>query len=103
MSPLRRRGGPMMQGFAVYVHWPFCKSKCPYCDFNSHVRERIDETAWADALVSALDRQAGGLGGRTVDSVFFGGGTPSLMAPATVARVLTRIADHWSMAPNVEI
>jgi oxygen-independent coproporphyrinogen-3 oxidase len=89
--------------FAVYVHWPFCKSKCPYCDFNSHVRDRIDETAWADALVAALDRQADGLQSRTVHSVFFGGGTPSLMAPATVGRVLARIARHWSMARDVEI
>ena len=89
--------------FGVYVHWPFCKSKCPYCDFNSHVRERIDEAAWADALVSALDRQAPELPGRIVSSIFFGGGTPSLMAPATVARVLARIADHWRLAENVEI
>jgi oxygen-independent coproporphyrinogen-3 oxidase len=89
--------------FGVYVHWPFCKSKCPYCDFNSHVRERIDEAAWAGALVTALDRQAAGLAGRTVSSVFFGGGTPSLMTPATVAAVLARIAQHWRLAPDVEI
>jgi oxygen-independent coproporphyrinogen-3 oxidase len=89
--------------FGVYVHWPFCKSKCPYCDFNSHVRERIDEAAWADALVAALDRQAPNLRGRTVSSIFFGGGTPSLMAPATVARVLARIADHWRLAADLEI
>jgi len=89
--------------FAIYVHWPFCKSKCPYCDFNSHVRERIDEAAWRNALIAALDRQAAALGGRTVSSIFFGGGTPSLMAPATVAAVLARIADHWTLAPDVEI
>jgi putative oxygen-independent coproporphyrinogen III oxidase len=89
--------------FGIYVHWPFCKSKCPYCDFNSHVRERIDGAAWADGLIAALDRQAVGLAGRTVASVFFGGGTPSLMEPATVARVLARIAHHWSLAPDVEI
>ncbi|MBV8166364.1 MAG: radical SAM protein, partial [Alphaproteobacteria bacterium] len=89
--------------FAVYVHWPFCKSKCPYCDFNSHVRERIDEDAWARALVAALDRQAADLAGRSVSSIFFGGGTPSLMAPATVARVLARIAEHARLAPDLEI
>jgi oxygen-independent coproporphyrinogen-3 oxidase len=89
--------------FAVYVHWPFCKSKCPYCDFNSHVRDRIDEAAWRDALIAALDRQAPSLAGRTVSSVFFGGGTPSLMAPATVAAVLDRIARHWCLAPDIEI
>ena len=89
--------------FAIYVHWPFCKSKCPYCDFNSHVRERIDEAAWRDALIAALDRQAAALDGRTVSSIFFGGGTPSLMAPTTVAAVLARIADHWPLAPDAEI
>ena len=89
--------------FGVYVHWPFCKSKCPYCDFNSHVRERIDESAWATALIAALDRQALTLAGRTVSSIFFGGGTPSLMQPATVARVLERIATHWDLAADIEI
>jgi oxygen-independent coproporphyrinogen-3 oxidase len=89
--------------FGVYVHWPFCRSKCPYCDFNSHVRERIDEAAWRDALIAALNRQAVALRGRTVASVFFGGGTPSLMAPATVGAVLARLARHWSVAPDVEI
>jgi len=89
--------------FGVYVHWPFCKSKCPYCDFNSHVRERIDEAAWTRALIAALDRQAADLAGRSVSSIFFGGGTPSLMAPATVARVLERIAAHWTLAPDAEI
>jgi putative oxygen-independent coproporphyrinogen III oxidase len=89
--------------FAVYVHWPFCKSKCPYCDFNSHVRDGIDEAAWRAALIEALDRQAATLPGRTVSSIFFGGGTPSLMAPATVAAVLARIAGHWALARDAEI
>jgi oxygen-independent coproporphyrinogen-3 oxidase len=90
--------------FGIYVHWPFCRSKCPYCDFNSHVREAIDESAWADALVAALDRQAAEIGERrTVGSVFFGGGTPSLMQPGTVGAVLDRIAAHWQMAPDAEI
>ena len=92
-----------MSSFAIYVHWPFCRSKCPYCDFNSHVRERIDEAAWRDALLAALDAQAARTRGRTVDSIFFGGGTPSLMAPSTTAAVLERIARHWSLAPDVEI
>jgi oxygen-independent coproporphyrinogen-3 oxidase len=92
------------RAFGIYVHWPFCRSKCPYCDFNSHVREAIDESAWADALVTALDRQAAEIGERrTVGSVFFGGGTPSLMQPSTVAAVLDRIAAHWQMAPDAEI
>lgn len=63
--------------FAVYVHWPFCRSKCPYCDFNSHVRERIDEEAWAKALLAELDHYAARTPGRTVTSVFFGGGGPT--------------------------
>lgn len=90
-------------GFAIYVHWPFCRSKCPYCDFNSHVRERIDEAAWRAALLRELDHFAGLTAGRTVTSVFFGGGTPSLMAPATTETVLARIAANWRIAPDVEI
>lgn len=89
--------------FGIYVHWPFCRSKCPYCDFNSHVRERIDADAWRDGLLAALDRQAERTGGRVVDSVFFGGGTPSLMDPATAGAVLDRIAGLWTMAPGAEI
>jgi oxygen-independent coproporphyrinogen-3 oxidase len=89
--------------FGIYVHWPFCKSKCPYCDFNSHVRERIDESAWTAALIAALDRQAPALAGRAVSSIFFGGGTPSLMQPATVGRVIERIAAHWRLTADIEI
>jgi putative oxygen-independent coproporphyrinogen III oxidase len=90
--------------FGIYVHWPFCRSKCPYCDFNSHVRDAIDEPAWADALVASLDREAALIGEpRRVDSIFFGGGTPSLMHPQTVAAVLDRIARHWTIAPDAEI
>ena len=92
-----------MRGFAVYVHWPFCRSKCPYCDFNSHVRERIDERAWTEALLAELDHYAALTPDRTVTSVFFGGGTPSLMAPATAEAVLARIADRWRLAPDAEI
>jgi oxygen-independent coproporphyrinogen-3 oxidase len=90
-------------GFGVYVHWPFCVSKCPYCDFNSHVRSTIDETGWRDALLHDLETQARPFADRRVTSVFFGGGTPSLMAPATVAAVIDRIAALWPLAPDVEI
>ena len=88
---------------AVYVHWPFCVSKCPYCDFNSHVRERIDEAAWRAALLRTIDAAAARTPDRTVETVFFGGGTPSLMEPATVAAVLDRVAQRWTVAPDVEI
>ncbi|HZH26574.1 MAG TPA: radical SAM family heme chaperone HemW [Azospirillaceae bacterium] len=90
-------------GFGVYVHWPFCLQKCPYCDFNSHVRERIDQDRWRAALLTEIDHWAGLTAGRTVTSVFFGGGTPSLMPPATVAAVLDRIAGRWTVAPDVEV
>lgn len=90
-------------GFGVYVHWPFCLSKCPYCDFNSHVRESVDEDRWRAALLRELDDAANEAGPRHVTSVFFGGGTPSLMPPAIVAALLDRIADHWSVDGNVEI
>jgi len=89
--------------FAVYIHWPFCKSKCPYCDFNSHVRERIDEVRWRDALLRELDHAATMLPGRRVASIFFGGGTPSLMAPATVAALLDRVAQHWACDESTEV
>ena len=90
-------------GFGVYVHWPFCKAKCPYCDFNSHVRQSVDQSAWANAYLAEIDRTAAETGPRAVQSVFFGGGTPSLMDPALVGAVLERIAARWSMANNVEI
>ena len=88
---------------AVYVHWPFCLSKCPYCDFNSHVREHIDEAGWRAGLLAELDHFAALVPGRTVGSVFFGGGTPSLMAPATVAAVIDRVAERWALADDAEI
>ncbi len=88
---------------AVYVHWPFCVSKCPYCDFNSHVRERIEEGQWQGAYAAAIDAAAARTPGRTVASIFFGGGTPSLMDPATVAGVLDRIAARWPVADDVEV
>jgi oxygen-independent coproporphyrinogen-3 oxidase len=90
-------------GFGIYVHWPFCRSKCPYCDFNSHVRAVIDEDRWRRSLLADLDHAAGLAPGRRVTSIFFGGGTPSLMAPATVAAVIDRVAARWQVAEDVEI
>ena len=90
-------------GFALYVHWPFCKAKCPYCDFNSHVRSGVDHERWRRALLAELDHFAALTPGRRLDSIFFGGGTPSLMAPATVAAVIDRAIRHWRPAPDIEI
>lgn len=89
--------------FAVYIHWPFCRSKCPYCDFNSHVQDAIDEARWAQALIGDVESLADETPGRTVDSVFFGGGTPSLMAPATVAALIDTVAKRWTLAADAEI
>jgi len=88
---------------ALYVHWPFCLSKCPYCDFNSHVRDRIDQDRWRGALLRDLDATADETPGRTITSIFFGGGTPSLMAPATAAALIDRAGDRWTFDPDVEI
>jgi putative oxygen-independent coproporphyrinogen III oxidase len=90
-------------GLAIYVHWPFCQSKCPYCDFNSHVAATIDHNAWRTAYVSELAYYAQLLPGQKVTSIFFGGGTPSLMEPATVEIILQQIAKHWLITPDVEI
>ncbi|RZL55580.1 MAG: coproporphyrinogen III oxidase [Sphingomonas sp.] len=88
---------------ALYVHWPFCVSKCPYCDFNSHVRESVDQDAWRDALLADLAHEARALPGRTLGSIFFGGGTPSLMPPATVAAILDAAQTHWPPTADIEI
>ncbi len=93
----------MSDSFAVYIHWPFCKSKCPYCDFNSHVRDTIDEARWRAALLAELDHAADTLAGRRIESVFFGGGTPSLMAPETAGALLDRLASRWGLDDKVEI
>src|SRR3954464_8175273 len=94
-----------MSGFAVYVHWPFCAKKCPYCDFNSHVRERYDEMRWARAIARELTAVAAlqGKDRPQVGSVFFGGGTPSLMSGAALAHVLDAVAATWVVARDVEI
>ncbi|NWK95345.1 coproporphyrinogen III oxidase [Sphingobium lactosutens] len=88
---------------ALYVHWPFCVSKCPYCDFNSHVRDRIDTEAWRTALVADMAHEAALTGGRPLTSIFFGGGTPSLMPPALVAELIAAAERHWGLADDVEI
>jgi putative oxygen-independent coproporphyrinogen III oxidase len=90
--------------FGVYVHWPFCLSKCPYCDFNSHVRRApIDEQRFVRAFTAEIASTAARVPGRTVSTIFFGGGTPSLMQPATVGAILDAIARHWHVAPDVEV
>ena len=94
---------PSPAPLALYVHWPFCVSKCPYCDFNSHVRESVDQAAWAEALLADLAHEAAMLPGRRLTSIFFGGGTPSLMPPATVAAILNAAERHWGFAEGIEI
>ena len=95
---------PLDPGFAVYVHWPFCAAKCPYCDFNSHVRHRgVDQAAFAAGLAAELRHMADRTPGRTVTSIFFGGGTPSLMTPRTVETILGAIRDLWPVAEGAEI
>lgn len=90
--------------FGVYIHWPFCLSKCPYCDFNSHVRHSgIDEARFVRAFTAEIAAIAARVPGRTVSTIFIGGGTPSLMQPATVAAVLDAVARHWRIAPGAEV
>src|SRR5216684_7825538 len=90
--------------FGVYLHWPFCLSKCPYCDFNSHVRHAaIDEARFVRAFTAEIEATAARVPGRAVSTIFFGGGTPSLMQPATVGAILDAIARHWTIDPDVEV
>ncbi|MDO6729813.1 radical SAM family heme chaperone HemW [Marinovum sp. 2_MG-2023] len=90
-------------GFGLYLHWPFCEAKCPYCDFNSHVTRRIDHEAWTAAYLTEIDRVAAETPDRILRSVYFGGGTPSLMQVSTVGAILERIAARWTLANDVEI
>ncbi|HEX2592498.1 MAG TPA: radical SAM family heme chaperone HemW [Rhizomicrobium sp.] len=94
-----------MSGFGIYVHWPFCAAKCPYCDFNSHVRQSYDESAWVDGIVRELEWVAAAQGDARpiVETVFFGGGTPSLMRGASTGRILDTIARLWRTANDVEV
>lgn len=99
--------GPLPEGeeklFGLYVHWPFCLSKCPYCDFNSHVHDHVDHQAWSDALLRELEHYAAITPGRRLASIFFGGGTPSLMKPETVAAVIDAAQKHWNFSNDIEI
>ncbi|MEN9718326.1 MAG: hypothetical protein RIQ99_1204 [Pseudomonadota bacterium] len=88
---------------ALYIHWPFCLAKCPYCDFNSHVRDRIDHDQWLAGLLADMRYEAGLAAGERLDSIFFGGGTPSLMPPVLVGRLLEEAERLWGFSPGVEI
>ena len=89
--------------FGLYVHWPFCEAKCPYCDFNSHVSKKIDQKQWLDAYLSELKRSAYETPDRVLNTIFFGGGTPSLMNPETVAAVIDEARALWRPANDMEI
>jgi oxygen-independent coproporphyrinogen-3 oxidase len=91
------------EALALYIHWPFCVSKCPYCDFNSHVRASVDQAEWRGALLEDLAWEASLLPGRRITSIFFGGGTPSLMEPATVEAVIAAATTHWDADERIEI
>jgi putative oxygen-independent coproporphyrinogen III oxidase len=100
----KEKTGDTDAGFGVYVHWPFCLSKCPYCDFNSHVRhEKPDEARYTRAILREIEHAASITGPREVVSIFFGGGTPSLMLPETVGAILDSIAKHWTAARDIEV
>jgi putative oxygen-independent coproporphyrinogen III oxidase len=88
---------------ALYIHWPFCISKCPYCDFNSHVRNAINQKDWLDAMLSDLAFEATLAAGQKLETIFFGGGTPSLMPPETAAALIKAAEQHWGFAPDIEI
>jgi putative oxygen-independent coproporphyrinogen III oxidase len=94
-----RTGEPL----TLYIHWPFCVSKCPYCDFNSHVRDSVDEDAWQRALLTDMAHEAAVTPGRPLSSIFFGGGTPSLMPPRTAAALIAAAERHWGFTPDIEI
>ena len=102
-APNARPSGAGDEALALYIHWPFCVSKCPYCDFNSHVRADVDQARWRAALLADLAHEAGLTGGRPLASIFFGGGTPSLMEPATVAALIDAAAGHWRADGDIEV
>ncbi len=93
----------MPDSLALYIHWPFCKAKCPYCDFNSHVSENIDHERWAAAYLREMDYSAEMTQGRTLTSIFFGGGTPSLMKPETVQKIIDQAQKNWQFSNDIEI
>ena len=90
-------------GFGIYLHWPFCESKCPYCDFNSHVVQEIDQEAWLQAYLKCLDEAAINISPRLLNTVFFGGGTPSLMSPKLVSEIMNRIKCLWTVSNDLEV
>ena len=90
-------------GFGLYIHWPFCQAKCPYCDFNSHVSRKIDQNQWLVAYLAEIDRVKALTGSRVLNTVFFGGGTPSLMDPDIVHKILDRVRSTWPCANDMEI
>jgi putative oxygen-independent coproporphyrinogen III oxidase len=100
---LSAEAGVSDRTYALYVHWPFCVSKCPYCDFNSHVRQSVDQAAWRAALLTDLAHEARRTGGGALTSIFFGGGTPSLMPPQTIAAIIEAASRRWTFAPDIEI
>lgn len=102
-SAVRPGAHPGGEPLGVYIHWPFCVSKCPYCDFNSHVAPRIDQKRWRNALVQELDHFAPQTGGRVVASIFFGGGTPSLMQPDVAAALIDAVQTRWRVAEDLEV
>jgi len=94
---------PYKENFGIYIHWPFCISKCPYCDFNSHVREAVDSQRWQNALLTEMGYFAARTQGRIVESIFFGGGTPSLMEAKTVEALIHQASQYWNLSSNLEI
>jgi oxygen-independent coproporphyrinogen-3 oxidase len=90
-------------GFGLYIHWPFCQAKCPYCDFNSHVAAQIDQSRWVSCYLFEIERYSSEVPGRTLSSIYFGGGTPSLMAPETVAEILSAARAAWPAANDLEV
>ena len=103
MSPTPPKPSAAADAQALYIHWPFCVSKCPYCDFNSHVRDGVDIDAWRGALLADMAHEAALTTGRPLASIFFGGGTPSLMPPALVETLIGTAQDHWGFTPDIEI
>jgi len=102
-TDMKSAKNPSEEGFGVYVHWPFCLSKCPYCDFNSHVADTIDHDRWRRGLINELETFANRVRARAPISIFFGGGTPSLMAPDTAADIIRTVRGIWPVDPGIEI
>lgn len=103
MKPFGAAEDWQLGGFGLYLHWPFCQSKCPYCDFNSHVVAKVDQNRWEAAFLAEIERVGAQTKGRVLQTIFFGGGTPSLMAPELVNAILAKVRDTWTLANDVEI